>query len=65
VFEWLRREGQVPIDDMRRTFNMGVGLIVVSAWSDAGRVLELLTQGGDQPWVIGRIEAGDRRVVYV
>ena len=65
VFEWLRREGQVPIDEMRRTFNMGVGLIVVSAWSDAGRVLELLTQGGDQPWVIGRIEARDRGVVYV
>ncbi|HEX2444215.1 MAG TPA: phosphoribosylformylglycinamidine cyclo-ligase [Vicinamibacterales bacterium] len=64
VFEWLRREGQVPVDDMRRTFNMGVGLIAVSAWSDAGRVFELLTQGGDQPWVIGRIEAGDRRVMY-
>jgi phosphoribosylformylglycinamidine cyclo-ligase len=50
---------------MRRTFNMGVGLIVVSTWSDAGRVLELLTQSGDQPWVVGRIEAGDRRVNYV
>jgi phosphoribosylformylglycinamidine cyclo-ligase len=65
VFEWLRREGQVPIDDMRRTFNMGVGLIVVSAWSDAGRVLELLTQAGDQPWVIGRIEPGEKGVRYL
>ncbi|HEX2341052.1 MAG TPA: phosphoribosylformylglycinamidine cyclo-ligase [Vicinamibacterales bacterium] len=64
LFEWLRRSGQIPIDDMRRTFNLGVGLIVVCSASDAGRVLEMLKDSGEQPSTIGRIVAGEREVRY-
>lgn len=64
LFEWLGRSGQIPLDDMRRTFNMGVGLIVACAALDASRVLELLKQAGEQAWVIGRMSAGDREVRY-
>jgi phosphoribosylformylglycinamidine cyclo-ligase len=64
LFEWLRRSGQIPIDDMRRTFNLGVGLIVACSASDAGRVLEMLKDSGEQPSTIGRIVAGEREVRY-
>jgi phosphoribosylformylglycinamidine cyclo-ligase len=64
LFEWLRRSGQIPIDDMRRTFNLGVGLIVACSASDAGRVLELLKDSGEQPSPIGRVVAGEREVRY-
>jgi phosphoribosylformylglycinamidine cyclo-ligase len=64
IFEWLRRSGQIPVDDMRRTFNMGVGLIVACATTDARRVLDLLEQAGERPWVIGQVAAGDREVFY-
>ena len=36
LFEWLQRSGDVPMEDMLRTFNMGVGLIVVTARDQAG-----------------------------
>jgi phosphoribosylformylglycinamidine cyclo-ligase len=64
LFEWLRRAGQIPIDDMRRTFNLGVGLIVACSGGDTSRVLEMLRESGEQPWTIGRIVAGEREVRY-
>jgi phosphoribosylformylglycinamidine cyclo-ligase len=64
LFEWLRRAGQIPIDDMRRTFNLGVGLIVACSGADTSRVLEVLRESGEQPWTIGRIVAGDGEVRY-
>jgi phosphoribosylformylglycinamidine cyclo-ligase len=65
LFEWLRRAGQIPIDDMRRTFNLGVGLIVACSGGDTSRVLEMLRESGEQPWTIGRIVAGEREVRYL
>jgi phosphoribosylaminoimidazole (AIR) synthetase len=29
MFQWLQKAGNVPLDDMRRTFNLGVGIIMV------------------------------------
>lgn len=66
VFEWLRRTGNVPLEDMFRTFNMGVGLIMVCDASDEARALELLERAGEaEPWRIGEIRAGGSGVRYV
>ena len=52
--------------DMLRTFNMGIGLIIICASGDADRVLELLEQSGErEASVIGRILAGGEGVTYV
>jgi phosphoribosylformylglycinamidine cyclo-ligase len=64
IFDWLGRSGQIPPDDMRRTFNLGVGLIVACSASDGSRVLEILTRTGERPWTIGQIVAGNREVLY-
>jgi phosphoribosylformylglycinamidine cyclo-ligase len=55
----------VPDDDMRRTFNMGIGLIVVCSAVSADRVLEALAAAGEPHAVrIGRIIAGHPGVEY-
>jgi phosphoribosylformylglycinamidine cyclo-ligase len=60
IFRWLQRNGQVPIDDMLRTFNMGLGLIIVTAHDKAEPLLEeLAARGGRDARVIGRIVAGE------
>ena len=65
VFQWLQRSGQVPDADMRRTFNMGIGLIIVSAAADADRLLTALHASGEvDAAIIGTLVAGDRGVVY-
>ncbi len=66
VFDWLQRTGDVPDDDMRRTFNMGIGLIVACSEASADRVLADLAAAGEPRAVrIGTIGAGDRTVQYV
>lgn len=68
VFDFLREQGEVPEAEMYRTFNMGVGLVVVCARGDAHRVLtRLITCGEIGSGLIGEVrEAGadGRRVEY-
>ena len=60
LFRWLQRSGQVPTADMMRTFNMGIGLVLVTAPDDAGPVTEQLAAGGARgAGVIGEIVAGE------
>ena len=59
LFQWLMEAGRVPLDDMLRTFNMGVGLVIVTAAAKADHVLEeLAARGGRDARVIGEIVAG-------
>jgi phosphoribosylformylglycinamidine cyclo-ligase len=64
IFRWLQDEGGVAEDEMRRTFNCGVGFIVVVAKGDAGRALEHLKRAGQSPWVLGDIISGPQNVIY-
>jgi phosphoribosylformylglycinamidine cyclo-ligase len=58
IFRWLERAGEVPQDDMLRTFNMGVGLIIVTAADDAEDVLGALRARGEcGARLIGRVAA--------
>jgi phosphoribosylformylglycinamidine cyclo-ligase len=61
LFQWIQRAGQVPVDDMFRTFNMGIGLIVVTARDDAEEVVKPLGEGAE---VIGEIVPGNGSVTY-
>jgi len=56
VFRWLRDVGQVPTDDMLRTFNCGLGMIVVVAAADASRVATAIAETGETVHEIGVVE---------
>jgi phosphoribosylformylglycinamidine cyclo-ligase len=49
---------------MLRSFNMGIGLILVSSPDDAPRLVESLRQRGESPVVMGEIVAGAAGVTY-
>ncbi|MGH9241563.1 MAG: phosphoribosylformylglycinamidine cyclo-ligase [Vicinamibacterales bacterium] len=60
LFTWLRGAGDVPIDDMMRTFNMGIGLIIVVASDQAEPLMsELAARGGRDARVIGEVVPGE------
>jgi phosphoribosylformylglycinamidine cyclo-ligase len=61
IFEWLQRTGKVPEEDMMRTFNMGIGLIVACDDASADGLVADLGPGATR---IGRVEAGHRGVTY-
>jgi len=60
VFSWLQESGRVPVSDMMRTFNMGVGLIVATSADRADEVNGAL--GG---FMIGDIVSGEPSVTYL
>jgi phosphoribosylformylglycinamidine cyclo-ligase len=65
VFAWLQRTGKVPDEDMWRTFNMGIGLIIACSPDSAETLLEELDQAGEtHATQIGRIVSGPNRVEY-
>ena len=60
LFQWLQKSGKVPVDDMLRTFNMGIGLILVTAAERAEQLIdELAARGGRDARVIGEIVPGE------
>jgi phosphoribosylformylglycinamidine cyclo-ligase len=64
LFRSLRRAGEVPAEDMIRTFNLGIGMVVVAAPAGADALREHLAARGETCWTIGRIERGARRVRF-
>jgi phosphoribosylformylglycinamidine cyclo-ligase len=64
IFRFLEASGSVPPGDMYRTFNMGIGLVLVCRRHDVEDTLERLAGLGETAWRIGRIVRGDRSVVY-
>jgi phosphoribosylformylglycinamidine cyclo-ligase len=67
IFEWLQTAGDIPPDDMLRTFNMGLGLILVVHHDEHERTLALLREAGETgARVVGEIARGqEARVRYV
>jgi len=56
IFGVIRSLGRVPEEDMRRTFNLGIGFIVIVDPSEADPVAEELRRNGENPVVIGKVE---------
>ena len=55
LFEALRRIGNIPEDDYRRTFNLGVGMIFTVPGRRAARAEEVLSRIGETPFHIGEV----------
>jgi len=62
VFDMLAQLGGVSDREMHRTFNMGIGMVMVVAPSDVGAIRAHLEQQGTKHYDIGRVVAGDRSV---
>ena len=59
VFKWLQSQGNVTDTEMHRTFNCGVGMVIVVTEEDQAQALSTLTEAGESPWVIGHIQQND------
>jgi phosphoribosylformylglycinamidine cyclo-ligase len=60
VFRWLIEAGRIPEDDARAAFNLGIGMIVVSAPEHAAALAGDLQRAGEAVWAIGEVVAGAR-----
>ena len=66
IFERLREIGNIPDEDYRRTFNLGIGMILVISKRNLAKVWSVLDRMQERSFEIGQvIEARNKRVVYV
>jgi len=56
VFDWLKSQGNIAGEEMYRTFNCGIGMVICVPPADAQPAVECLMQHGEQAWPIGTIE---------
>ena len=64
VFDWLAVSGRISPEEMRRTFNCGVGMIAIVAEHDVDIALDQLARSGEEAWLIGDIAEGDAGVEF-
>lgn len=60
VFQWLQDNGNVEINEMYRTFNCGVGMVLIVDKDEASAIITMLNQNGENAWQLGNIETGDK-----
>jgi phosphoribosylformylglycinamidine cyclo-ligase len=65
IFDFLRKTGDVPREEMYRVFNMGVGMVLVVSPSQAPAVLTTLRKLGEKPSVVGKVVKGAGEVRFV
>jgi phosphoribosylformylglycinamidine cyclo-ligase len=64
IFEHLQQLGNVPQDEMLRTFNMGMGMLLVVPAAKFKKAQTVLERVGEKAYTIGRIVKGERKVTY-
>jgi phosphoribosylformylglycinamidine cyclo-ligase len=60
----MQKIGNVPQDEMLRTFNMGMGMLLVIPAKKFKKAQTLLERAGEKAYTVGRIVKGDRKVMY-
>ncbi len=65
VFAWLQEQGNIEEQEMLRTFNSGIGMVVVVDESEASGVQTHFKQSGIDNWVIGSIQDSDETEAHI
>ena len=58
MWDWIRAAGRISDAEMHRTFNCGIGMVVVVARADADAALAVLRDSGERATVIGEVVTG-------
>jgi phosphoribosylformylglycinamidine cyclo-ligase len=64
IFEHMQKLGNVPQDEMLRTFNMGLGMLLVIPGKKFKKATSVLERAGEKFYTVGRIVKGERKVMY-
>ena len=63
IFDLIRETGNIPLDHMYSTFNMGVGMVMVVSPEDAEKTISILKAQGEDAYVLGSVTDGEEGVI--
>ena len=64
LFRFLMEQSQLPLEDARRSFNLGVGMVLIARKDKVAGILKQLAAAGEKPWVLGELVKGEGVVRY-
>jgi phosphoribosylformylglycinamidine cyclo-ligase len=62
IFDWLQEQGNIQQQEMYRTFNCGLGMVICVPSAQASRAIEFLQQHGEEAWLVGQVIEGEGEV---
>ncbi len=62
IFRMLEEKGGISEEIMYNTYNMGIGMVLAVDGADVEKTMEAVRSAGETPYVLGRIEAGEKGV---
>lgn len=62
IFDMLSSDGDIEEEKMYNTFNMGIGMMIAVSPDQADRAVEAVKAAGEIPYLIGKLEAGEKGV---
>ncbi len=64
IFQWVQEMGQVDEAEMLKTFNLGLGFVIILPSKEKKKAIKVLEEAGEQVFVVGQVERGSQEVVY-
>lgn len=55
IYEWVRAQSGLPLEELAQTFNMGIGMVGVTDKKHADLVVKKLKRAGEQAWIVGEV----------
>jgi phosphoribosylformylglycinamidine cyclo-ligase len=65
IFDWLAVSGNISTEEMRKTFNCGIGMAIIVDQNDIKKTLDILQQCNERVWEIGKINSGPGGVAFI
>ena len=62
IFDLIAKNGNISEDMMYNTFNMGLGMVIALDPKDVDKAMAAIKEAGDECYVVGHVEAGDKGV---
>lgn len=63
IFKWLAHAGNVPVDDIAKTLNMGIGMAIIVKPEHVAEVTEVLNAQGETSYIIGNLAEGEQKCI--
>ena len=63
IFRWIQSQGNISADEMLRTFNCGIGMVLIIEQNDLNEVLDTLSQLDCDSYHIGDVDKGSGQIV--
>lgn len=62
IFQMLQKDGNISLEAMYNTFNMGIGMVIVVDAEQADRAVDIINKAGEKAYIIGEIREGTRGI---